>query len=110
MQTDPNAQAFPSHPEARVPSGLTKREHFAALAMSGMCHYWGESSTDSEWPSEPLATEAVEQADALIAALNSTHSATGLPLCPTCGRLESQHTNPLAHKFGEPYLNAEPKP
>jgi hypothetical protein len=29
-------------------------------------------------------------------------SATGKPLCPTCGRLESQHTNPLAHKFGEP--------
>jgi len=30
-------------------------------------------------------------------------SPTGLPLCPTCGRLASQHTNPLAHAFGEPY-------
>lgn len=30
-------------------------------------------------------------------------SPTGLPLCPTCGRLESSHTNPLAHAFGEPY-------
>lgn len=23
--------------------------------------------------------------------------------CPTCGRTEAQHTNPLAHKFREPY-------
>lgn len=30
-------------------------------------------------------------------------SPTGLPLCPTCGRLASQHTNPMAHAFGEPY-------
>lgn len=30
-------------------------------------------------------------------------SPTGLPLCPTCGRLKSQHTNLLAHRFGEPY-------
>lgn len=30
-------------------------------------------------------------------------SKTGLPLCPTCGRLESQHTNPVAHQFGEPW-------
>lgn len=30
-------------------------------------------------------------------------SPTGLPLCATCGRLKSQHTNPLAHVFGEKY-------
>lgn len=30
-------------------------------------------------------------------------SLTGLPLCPTCGRLASSHTNPIAHAFGDPY-------
>lgn len=37
-------------------------------------------------------------------------SATGLPLCPTCGRLASQHSNPLAHAFGEPYRMVVDRP
>jgi hypothetical protein len=31
-------------------------------------------------------------------------SATGLPLCVTCGRLKSHHTNPVAHAFDQPWI------
>ena len=46
--------------------GLTKREYFAAMAMQGMLTY---HRTKSE---ADLARWAVDQADALIKALNET--------------------------------------
>lgn len=44
--------------------GLTKREHFAAMAMQGLVAkgFWGESDDDK-------AREAVAMADALLKAL-----------------------------------------
>lgn len=56
-------------------------------------------------PRPPLGHNPYEP---LAATPEAITSSTGLPLCPTCGRLESQHTNPLAHKFGE--SAKEPKP
>jgi hypothetical protein len=47
-----------------VELGLTKREHFAALAMQGLL-------SRPNWPLHRIAVDAVEQADALIAALNA---------------------------------------
>jgi len=43
--------------------GMTKREHFAALALQGLC---------AKGPSDPVSTpiKAVKLADGLIAALN----------------------------------------
>ena len=45
-------------------SGLTKREHFAGLAMQG-CR--ARNSNYASW--EDMAKDAVEMADALLAAL-----------------------------------------
>lgn len=42
--------------------------------------------------------------------MTAIKSATGLPLCPTCGRLASSHKNPLAHAFGEPYRMIRDRP
>jgi len=42
--------------------GMTKREHFAAMALSGMSQY-------HKWGAEFIAAIAIEQADALLAAL-----------------------------------------
>lgn len=58
--------AFPQlseHPEA--PPGLTKREHFAALAMQGLC----ASEAYAESSFKTIADMAVTQADDLLAAL-----------------------------------------
>lgn len=51
--------------------GLTKREHFAAMAMQGMLHRGGmtEHGVISQAP-DTIAMLAVNQADALIEALN----------------------------------------
>lgn len=58
----------PANPAAEGPNGfkgLTKREHFAALALQGLIN--------ATWcPTQEVAKTAVEQADALINALNST--------------------------------------
>ena len=51
--------------EQGVQDGLTKREYFAAMAMQGIL----VRGRESNYP-ETLAEEAVEQADALIEALN----------------------------------------
>lgn len=80
MITNPNEGAFPGtlvlspnggwydHPDQHVPgiSGLTKREHFAALIMAAAhgCSDFSEAKAGA------LAQMAVESADALIAELN----------------------------------------
>ena len=65
--TKPNDPAFPEYEAGEI--GLTKRELFAAMAMQAM---WGNSALFGH-PSFDLdgcAAEAIQQADALIAALN----------------------------------------
>jgi hypothetical protein len=50
-----------------VSYGLSKREHFAAMAMQGMC---ANSSLIQIWTYQNIAEWSVQQADALIEALN----------------------------------------
>jgi len=49
--------------------GLTKREHFAAMAMQGLMH--SDTVGWANWASN-LAEESVEAADALLKALEET--------------------------------------
>jgi len=62
MSTKPYDPAF----SPQAPMGITKREYFAARAMQGLC---GSPDYCSE-TSKKIAEYAVEQADALFAALN----------------------------------------
>jgi hypothetical protein len=59
--TNPNDQAFPTKDKS---DGLTKREHFAALAMQGICTI----PNQRDW--REIAEASAARADALIAALN----------------------------------------
>ena len=55
--------------EANVsPDSMTKRERFAMAAMQGLC---STTSLDECFSAKAVAETAVEQADALIAALNA---------------------------------------
>ena len=59
--------AFPhAYPEPYVP-GLTKREHFAAMAMQGILQ---SASIQGLATEHEYARWSVEQADALLAALD----------------------------------------
>jgi hypothetical protein len=49
--------------------GLTKREHFAGLAMQGLCHAIDSQGTWAHDP-ETVAESAVTYADALLAELD----------------------------------------
>lgn len=62
MKTDPNESAFCNGYED---PGLTKREHFAGLAMQGLVA--GDDGTST---AECFASDAVKIADYLIAELN----------------------------------------
>lgn len=68
--TDGNDNAFPlDGDEGRYTAhGLTKREHFAAMAMQGM--FTNELLIGPE-ENVNIAKDAVEAADALIEALNA---------------------------------------
>lgn len=59
---DKNSPAFPQS----YSTGLTKREYFAAKAMQGFCAH----ADIAERTAQQTSAWAVEQADALIAALN----------------------------------------
>lgn len=52
----------------QVDTGLTKREHIAAMAMQGFCAAPGAE----DWAIDDLAEIAVRQADALLAELERT--------------------------------------
>lgn len=66
--THADSAAFPGAEEWAA-GGLTKREHFAALALQGLLVCWvGESINPKP---EKAGRLAVEYADALIAALNA---------------------------------------
>ena len=63
--------AFPGNFPGRFsPSGLTKRELFAAMAMQGICASPFENEADDPIRSDALM--AVRLADALLAALEAT--------------------------------------
>lgn len=72
MKTNPHDPAQP-YEGSGIPGtqGLTKREHFAAMAMQGILHRGGimEHGIISQAP-DTIAMLAVNQADALIEALN----------------------------------------
>jgi hypothetical protein len=61
----------PRNPKAGTyfATGLTKREHFAGLAMQGLCHAIDSQGT---WAHDPktVAESAVTYADALLAELD----------------------------------------
>ena len=76
-ETDPNAFAYPAvidiGPKVIIKYGLTKREYFAALAMQGMLansYSNGMQQALSEASRYDIAQMAVEQAEALVTALN----------------------------------------
>lgn len=83
MKTEPNKQIAgmtsiqeivgnPRYPKEvarhEVKGGLTKREHFAGLAMQGYCG--GEYIGQSGMPHNQIAEWSVKMADALIEQLN----------------------------------------
>lgn len=72
MKTNPNSAASAITKETTIGQmGLTKREHFAAMAMQGL---W-QSTTDQDYDNyEKIAEMSVKQADALIEALNKEKS------------------------------------
>ncbi len=53
----------------KIYTGLTKREHFAGLAMQGLCHAIDAQGTWAH-DSETVADAAVRYADALLAELD----------------------------------------
>lgn len=67
--TQPNDPAFPVSPsDYSAKHGLTKREYFAAMAMSAI-------ATDPALSKKGIIEASVEFADALISELNSTEDA-----------------------------------
>ena len=53
--------------------GLTKREHFAVVAMQALISKLVDSN-NPEWMQDVVSEVAVKQADSLIAALNAGES------------------------------------
>ena len=80
MKTNGNDTAYPSagvqnFEETNQVGGLTKREHFAAMAMQGFCANEGLANLIKRFPEKDeicVARAAVEYADALIEELNKT--------------------------------------
>ena len=67
--TQPNDPAFPVSPsDYSAKHGLTKREYFAAMALSAV-------ATDPRITSKSIIESSIELADALIEKLNSTENA-----------------------------------
>lgn len=67
--TQPNDPAFPVSPaDYSAKHGLTKREYFAAMAMSAI-------ATDPTLTQESIVQSSVEFADELIEKLNKTKDA-----------------------------------
>ena len=64
MTYDPGKDpAFPLPIGQHGPIGLTKREHFAALILAGMC---SNSAISMDCPFEDMARTAINQADELL--------------------------------------------
>jgi len=69
------AMPFTGHTESsvfgQIPSGLTKREHFAAMAMQGLL------SSETRAPVFDFAERSVQMADALLAVLDRIQPTIG---------------------------------
>jgi len=63
----PNRKAF--YAPGYSNSGMTIREHFASLALQGLCANYLRENV-SGWSNKTYAVEAVSLADALIEELN----------------------------------------
>lgn len=65
------SQAFPLHegPSGDVYPGLTKREYFAAAALTGLCAFY-DADQGRGFRTDECAHYAVETADALIRELS----------------------------------------
>ena len=71
MKTEPNDPIYPISQRTLIGcAGLTKREHFAGLAMQG--YISADYTANSGMPFESMALWSVQMADALIAELNRT--------------------------------------
>ncbi len=70
MAVDPHGNVYKSENYINL-SGLTIRQHFAAMAMQGMLTCRNGFSGNEHGEADNLAKCAVIQADALIEALNS---------------------------------------
>ena len=60
--------------------GLTKREHFAAMAMQGMLSDESEGGTGASWNPDDCANRACEYADALLRALAAGGEGRAAPM------------------------------
>ena len=67
-KTDPNhiSGTISNSDGVLIYAGLTKREHFAALAMQGLA----ANPETGDWLAMQIAEESIRQADALIKELN----------------------------------------
>lgn len=68
MKTEPNAPASGLNTQNGHYPGLTKREHFAGLAMQAWIS--ADHVGNAGYPFEEMANRAIDCADALIAELN----------------------------------------
>lgn len=83
METHGNSPIHPFHNMSAIELGLTKREHFAAMAMQAIITGTHSDSKvleglsvmfkkNNEMPANYIASAAIEYADALIEELNKT--------------------------------------
>jgi hypothetical protein len=70
MATNPNEAVTITKGNCYDQKGLSKREHFAALAMQGLLSQPADQAFVYQNRPDAVAREAVNFADALIAALN----------------------------------------
>ena len=67
-----NPETYPTPCPINYGHGLTKREHFAGLAMQGLCHAIDSQGTWAH-DAETVAETAVRYADALLASLDKVN-------------------------------------
>jgi hypothetical protein len=69
---DPNSAAFPSLGQHPFSIGLTKRDHFAAVALQGILAHEGPSHPENPDAMDNDISRAIAYADALISGLNKS--------------------------------------
>ena len=73
MTNRKDCSAFPGPSGSDKYTGLTIREHFASLALQGLCANYLRENV-SGWSNKTYAVEAVSLADALIEELERTEN------------------------------------
>ncbi len=73
---EPIQPLTPTQQAEAISPGLTIRQHFAALAMQGLCANaeWGKALKEDDWDDfvYRVTTGAVDMANSLISQLNET--------------------------------------